>query len=140
MAEFATKADVKEIKDLVVNQNKTIQELIVVVAKQGQASELFFINQARVDKDLKDFVKDKVEATFGRLDAVEKNHTERLNKHSEDLKTNTKEISKVNTKVEVSKNENKNQSRNISLMVGLIFGIISSGATVLWNVFTKGGN
>lgn len=80
------KNDICEIRE-------TLQELIVLVARQGECQKNFVESQNRSNQDIKDMLKSQKEDIKSEINTLRKDHCERLNKHSEKIESNGKDIS-----------------------------------------------
>jgi len=81
----------KEIIDL----RSTIQELIVLVAKQGECQKNYIENQSKATDEIKDMLREQKAELKADINSLKEDHTTRLNKHSELITQAGKDISAI---------------------------------------------
>lgn len=77
----------------IVEIRETLQELIVLVAKQGECQKNFIESQGKSNSDIKEMLKTQKDDIKSEINTLRKDHCERLNKHSEKIESNGKDIS-----------------------------------------------
>ena len=110
----------KEIIDL----RSTIQELIVLVARQGECQKNYIENQSKATDEIKDMLREQKAELKADINSLKEDHTTRLNKHSELITQAGKDISAI-------KAVNKNTAMFVSSIVSIIVGVIG----LVWRKF-----
>ena len=98
--------DILEIRE-------TLQELIVLVAKQGECQRNFVESQGKSNADIKEMIRTQKEDTRNEIATLKSDHCERLNKHSEKIEKQGNDLSEI-----------KGSSKTISFLVSTIVSII----------------
>jgi len=110
------KNDILEIRE-------TLQELIVLVAKQGECQRNFVESQGKSNSDIKEMIRTQKEDTRNEIATLKSDHCERLNKHSEKLEKHGNELSEI-----------RGSSKAISFFISLFVSILSivMGKIIKW--------